>query len=202
MASEVDICNLALSHLGDGATVASINPPEGSAQAEHCARFYPLARDTLLTEHAWSFATRRVALSLLADGSTPSWAYAYAVPNKALTIWAVLEPDAMDDAATQPFAREVRADGTPMILTGQADAVARYAFQVTDTGSFSPAFVSCLSWLLASYLAGPVIKGDSGANAGTKAYQVYLNRLAAAREHDANQGHKVPAHNVPWLAVR
>ena len=48
MASAVDICNLALSHLGDTATVASLDPPEGSAQAEHCARFYPVARDALV----------------------------------------------------------------------------------------------------------------------------------------------------------
>ena len=59
MASDVEICNLALSHLGDTATVASIDPPEGSAQAEHCARFYPIARDALLEKHDWSWATRR-----------------------------------------------------------------------------------------------------------------------------------------------
>lgn len=52
MASEVDICNLALARLGDNATVASIDPPEGSAQAEHCARFYAIARDSLLEMHA------------------------------------------------------------------------------------------------------------------------------------------------------
>ena len=37
MATEVDICNLALAHLGDNATIASLKPPEGSAQAEHAA---------------------------------------------------------------------------------------------------------------------------------------------------------------------
>ena len=42
MASEIDIVNLALSRLGDDATVASLYPPEGSAQAEHGARFYPV----------------------------------------------------------------------------------------------------------------------------------------------------------------
>ena len=51
MASVVDICNQALSHLGDSATVASIDPPEGSAQAEHCARFYPAALAALLEMH-------------------------------------------------------------------------------------------------------------------------------------------------------
>ena len=53
MASEIAICNLALSHLGDAANIASIDPPEGSAQAEHCATFYPIARDSLLEMHDW-----------------------------------------------------------------------------------------------------------------------------------------------------
>ena len=83
MASEVDICNLALARLGDNATVASIDPPEGSAQAEHCARFYAIARDSLLEMHAWKFATRRVQLAKL---TVPSWdwSFAYAEPTGAL----------------------------------------------------------------------------------------------------------------------
>ena len=56
MASVVDICNLALAHIGDDATVSSIDPPEGSAQAEHCKRFYAIARDTMLQMHNWNFA--------------------------------------------------------------------------------------------------------------------------------------------------
>jgi len=66
MASIVDICNLALSHLGDSATVSSIDPPEGSAQADLCARFFPIALASLLEAHSWGFATRRVALAPLA----------------------------------------------------------------------------------------------------------------------------------------
>ena len=63
MASEVEICNLALAHLGDEATVASIDPPEGSAQAEHCQRFYPVSRNSLLEMHDWAFATKRATLA-------------------------------------------------------------------------------------------------------------------------------------------
>ena len=70
MASPVDICNTALAYLGDVANVVSIDPAEGSAQAEHCARFYPLARDALLEMHDWGFATRRVALAGLANPTT------------------------------------------------------------------------------------------------------------------------------------
>lgn len=63
MASAVDICNLALARLGDSATVASIDPPEGSAQSEHCARFYPLARRQIFEAHNWSFLIRREKLA-------------------------------------------------------------------------------------------------------------------------------------------
>ena len=69
MSSVIDICNLALSHLGDTATVASIDPPEGSAQAEHCSRFYPVARDAMLELFNWKFATRRATLALLTADS-------------------------------------------------------------------------------------------------------------------------------------
>lgn len=62
MPSAVTICNLALAHLGDSATVSSIDPPEGSAQAEHCARFYPVALGLLLEAHPWNFATKRSRL--------------------------------------------------------------------------------------------------------------------------------------------
>ena len=65
MASAVDICNLALARLGDSATVASIDPPEGSAQSEHCARFYPLARRQIFEAHNWSFLIRREKLAPL-----------------------------------------------------------------------------------------------------------------------------------------
>jgi hypothetical protein len=78
MATEVDICNLALGHLGDNATVASLTPPEGSAQAEHAARFYPISRDTLLESHAWNFATRRATMPLVnmhTRSQTIAWIY-------------------------------------------------------------------------------------------------------------------------------
>ena len=93
MASEVDICNLALARLGDNATVASIDPPEGSAQAEHCARFYAVARDSLLEMHAWKFATRRVQLAKLTVESW-DWSFAYAEPTGALKLLGVLSATA------------------------------------------------------------------------------------------------------------
>lgn len=222
MASEVDICNLALSHLGDSATVATINPPEGSAQAEHCARFYPIARDALLEMHQWGFATRRHALSLLSANESSTWRYCYAMPTQVVNLIAVLAPDALDDYSVgapaawaptsplisagaytpQPFVTETLADGTDVIYTNQENAVLRYTAIVTDAAKFSPLFVELLSWLLASHLAGPVLKGDTGTAAAQRTFSTFKQRFNDAVESDANQRRVQPTHNVAWLTAR
>lgn len=201
MASEVDICNLALARLGDNATVASIDPPEGSAQAEHCARFYPVARDSLLEMHAWKFATRRVLLAQLTT-DTWNWSFAYAEPTGVLKLLAVLPASASSDADTQEYEAETDGNGTPIILTDLEGASLRYVAHVTDTTVFSPLFVDALAWLLASYLAGPVLKGDAGAAMAKACLQSFMLALSNAKTSDANQRKVRPEHKPDWIAGR
>jgi hypothetical protein len=201
MASVVDICNLALGCLGDRATLSSIDPPEGSAQAEHCAAFYPVARDSLLELHAWNFATRRVVLAQL-DTSSGTWSYAYARPANALKLLAVLPPEAGSDDETQPYEAESRDDGATLILTDQAQAQLRYTAAVADPTLFPPLFVDALTWLLASHLAGPLLKGDAGSTEAKRCLQMAAGWVAQAKTSDANQRRVRPAHTPPWLAGR
>lgn len=223
MASEVDICNLALGHLGDTATVASISPPEGSAQAEHCARFYPIARDALLEMHPWGFATRRKTLALLATDLWPEWKYTYAEPSDAVNLLAILPPTAADDYSVQtqllyningapipmagqyqpqPFSSETLDDGTQVIFTNQEDAMLRYTALVTDPTKFSPLFTVSLSWLLASYLAGPILKGEVGAAEAKRCLGMFTEVFERANESDANQRRTTISQNVSWMAGR
>jgi hypothetical protein len=219
MASEVDIANLALGHLGDNATVASLDPPEGSAQAEHCAQFYPIARDSLLELHAWNFATRRVTLSALTNAWS-QWDYAYAKPADCVRVLAVIPSDATDDYSTvtgfstnglplpggtdvpQPYAVEINDDLSEVILTDQAEATLRYVARITDPTKFSPLFVMALSHHLASMLAGPVIKGDAGAAEGKRQSALAQGYLSRASTSDANQRKIEPTHSVGWMTYR
>jgi hypothetical protein len=201
MASEVDICNLALSAIGDEATVSSIEPPEGSAQAEHCARFYPMARDTLLEMHDWKFATRRVKLSRLTQDSPP-WKGVFAPPNKVLRVIAVFPEGAPPREESAPFEMAILPDDLPVILTDVERPFARCTFRVTDTTRFPPLFVEALSRLLASMLAGPVLKGETGIAVSRAKYQEFMLVLSQAKVSDANQQRIVPAHVPPWLAGR
>lgn len=224
MASVIDICNLALAHLGDTATVSSISPPEGSAQAEHCARFYPIARDSLLEMHFWNFSVRRIALAQV-PCIWPEWDYAYALPSDVNNIIAVLPADAQDDYSTkfvpadnqpymyapvvaagiytpQAYTIESQANGSHILYTDQVDAVLRYTSFITDTTKFSPLFVTCLSWHLASMLAGPIIKGDQGAAEAKRCQQIMVSYLSEAQASDANQRNIKPEHIVGWMAGR
>lgn len=226
MASEVDICNLALAHLGDNATVSSINPPEGSAQAEHCARFYPIARDSLLEMHFWNFSMKRAILAQVSN-IWPEWQYAYAMPADCLNAISVIPPDAHDDYATkfvptdtpfwahnfspvvaagryvpQPFTIEMDSAGNDIILTNQEEARLRYTYYVTDTTKFSPLFTVTLSHMLASYLAGPIIKGDAGAAESKRQMAIATAYLGQAETSDANQRKINVEHIVPWTSGR
>ncbi len=225
MASEVDIANIALSRLGNRATVSSLDPPEGSSEAAHCAIFYPVARNSLLEMHSWAFATRRVALALLANPPPSEWQYVYAAPNEVLKILAVTAPDAPDDYSAgyqpvgsvfgaantnvpfgrytpQPYVRESLPDDTSVIYTNQEDAVMRYTASVTDSTLFTPLFTDTLGVLLASYLAGPIVKGAEGRKLSAAFKQEALGMLAQAAVSDANQRRADVAHVVSWMVNR
>ena len=204
MASSVDICNLALSKLGDDATVSSIDPPEGSAQAEHCKRFYPIARDVALSKHAWNFATKRTALALLTSVTTAEWDYAYAAPADILNNAAIINiyPDGafMDDGVE--FAIETTTANGVVIYTNVEDAYIRYISKVTDTTRFTHEFVDSLSYLLASYLSGPVLKGDAGIKMGVEMMKLFKITLAEATTSDANSNKKELTHVPDFVQAR
>lgn len=201
MSSEVDICNLALSHLGDEASVSSIDPAEGSAQADHCAIFYPIARDLMLEKHPWKFATRRVLLSPV-DVDLWEWGHAYAEPNLCVRLLSILPADAPTEAEPQEYDAMSAASGAAVILTDQELASLVYIHKVTDTSRYPALFVDALSRLLASYLAGPVLKGEAGTAQAKEQLRLFMLAFGAATTADANQRRVRPEHQPSWISGR
>jgi len=96
VASQVDIYNLALTHLDISQTVQSVN--DNTVSAGTCNRFYDFVRKKVLEAAFWDFATKTAALALLLDQNTlsvqsqikePGWRYIYARPNDCLRSLAV-----------------------------------------------------------------------------------------------------------------
>lgn len=224
MASVIDILNQSLAQLGDSATISSIDPPEGSAQAQHCARMYPIALRTIMTVHNWGFITRRATLAEVANPST-TWSYAYTKPNSCLNIISIIDPNATDDYNTvkvsqstmiangvplaanngytpQEYVVETNSSGVEIILTNQENAVCRYTTVVTDSGKFPPLFTEALSWLVSSKIAGPLLKGDEGRKASMDSLKNYTYWLELAKKADVTNQRVRVDQQVPWVAAR
>lgn len=183
MSSPVDICNLALGHLGQDARISSITPSDGSAEADHCVRFYPIARDAMLEANAWSFATTRVSPAQLSL-TLPGWSYAYAVPNQCLRPLAILKPGALDDNQTEDFYTEMDiTTGNKVIYTNIYTPVLKFIYRVEDTTKYSGLFAMALARLLASFLAGPILHDVQRAK---DEYKIWLAEKATAAVADAN----------------
>lgn len=180
--SEVAICNQALSHLGSDAQVVSIDPPDGSQEAGYCARFFRIARREMIELHAWGFATRRALLAALDVTPPAKWLFTYAVPGTAIKVDAVLA-----EGGTEPQLYEIE---NGKIYTNAPGATAVYKIDVLDTSKWPPAFANALSYLLASYLAGPIVRGREGAQAANAWREAASAAALRAAASDANNDHE------------
>lgn len=226
-ASAVDLCNIALSHVGDAGQITSINPPDGSPQSLHCARFYPAARDMVLALRPWTFARRRATLTEVTNTRT-EWDFAYAAPLDMLMPTAVTANDATDDNIAgasflapapspqvqprrqveptgyvpQPYVLERDDAGYRVIYTDQASANLRYQARVTDATEFPPLFRLAVSYQLAALLAGPLVKGDVGRTVAEQFMKMLMLTVAQAADTDATQ-QRTPVKPInPWISNR
>src|SRR4051812_19997426 len=126
MSSVVDLCNLALSHLGEDAEVIAIDPPDGTIQAAQCGRFYPMARDALLEMHPWTFASVRASLALTVAAAPSEWLLAYSLAALCIKPHAIYAPDALEDGRGEDYIVESDPDGNGVIYTNVEEAVIRY----------------------------------------------------------------------------
>ncbi len=173
MASIAQICNMALSHIGSEARVSSISPPDGSVEAGHCATFFDIARTELIEPGHWRFVLKRAALAQVTNASL-TWAYAYAMPSDCMAPKRILRPMSTLTVFTQdePGYSPNDADSADfnvegdVLYTNEPDATLLYVRDVTDTTKYTPSFTAALSYLLASYLAGPILKGSEGTRVG------------------------------------
>lgn len=180
MASAVDICNLALSGLGDAAGVVSIDPPDNSVQARYCATYYPIALNSLLSR-GWSFNTRR---ALLAEVTNPSlqWQFCLVIPADYISMIALLGDQINEEKS---YSIEVLQDNTRVIFCNTQIADLVYYSSAVSPNNFSPLFVDALVIIMQYYLAGSIIKGDVGVAAKRGLMQQMQLAISLAQIDDA-----------------
>lgn len=207
MSTNTDISNLALSLIGSDATVTSLSPPDGTVEAGLCSRFLPMARRMMLELGAWSFAMQRVELAEVVNTSS-IWLFAYALPSDAISVSRVL-PQALPASVPAQeggvftigntghipetlFTNRDEANGWPFEVEGAVlrsnapFALLKYTVDVPDPSNFTPSFVVALSYMLASYLAGPIVKGMPGVELGQTLMKMASSMAERASAADAN----------------
>jgi hypothetical protein len=201
---------MALSHIGSEARVSSISPPDGSVEAGHCATFYDQARTELLEPGNWRFALKRASLSQTTNLST-AWAYAYTLPSDCLRALRVLRPSVAVTVFTQDLVAQPHTDDRDsapfdlegdVLYTNEVDAVLLYSKDVTDTTKFTASFTTTFGYLLASYLAGPIVKGNEGTRLGDGMRQRAMSMADVSATASANASSEDNTPTSTILAVR
>lgn len=199
MASEVDICNLALTRLGHS-TISALN--EGTKAADLCNLHYPLARDFMLREHHWNFAIKRATLALSATAPNHEFTHQHALPVDCLK---VIRTD-LDDVSGGIVYGYPYSTGAPykvegrFILSDESTVKLEYVSRVTDAAQFDALFVDCLAQRLAAELAMPLADNASLAKS---MWDLYAAKVRDARSVSAQES--TPREFIDatgWLTAR
>jgi hypothetical protein len=197
MASVIQICNIALSRIGQSEQIQSLT--EQTKAAQLCALHYADCRDEVLRNFDWPFAEARVNLADI--GSPPTnWAYRYQLPTDCLKARYITIPGVANPVADQRIPFRLVHTGTGRgIITNQPEAELVYTVKVEDTTYFDPLFVSALAWRLAAELAMGLSARPEGYQ---NAYQQHLFVLGQAQAVALSEQQQLVPQDSEFVSVR
>lgn len=208
MASDVEICNTAMSYIRAG----SINGlAETSLQAQQCSLHFAQLRDELLREYDWGFAHKIVALAPLAT-SLFNWVYSYQYPSDCLYInklllnfeqvgtpadGAAIRARTLEEIYALDLDAQVKYEiyndaGKKIIASNEANLRIDYRARITDTTLFDSIFVDAMAWGLAARTAIAIVGVDQGRQLRSDALQMYNSILAKAAAANRNESYREP----------
>jgi len=205
MASETEICNLALGHLGAGKEIANLET-DRSQEAAACRRFYDDCRDATLRDFSWPFATKIAPLGLVTDSEdddhpTEEWTYQYQVPSDSLMFRKIQSGTRNDSRGTKVPYRLAYGDSGTVVFTDKEDAVGEYTIRVDDPLRYSSDFVMALSLRLASYIA-PQVTGGDPFKMGDRALKLYEFEISKARASALNEEQPEQEPDSEFISTR
>lgn len=193
MPSAVEIVNLALVRIGQGAPIAAID--EDSEPAAQASAVLPFVRDEVLRAALWPFATRRVTLGSVPDVDATPWTYAYRVPSDCIR---AIELPVAASVDRVPF-EKAGDDSGELILTDLSPATLRYIARVENLALWPTQAASALAWKLAAELATTIARDAGRADAMLVRYRQTLAEVVA---WDAGESTPQPEADPHFIAAR
>ncbi len=178
MASEVDICNQALSWLGANQIISL---DDGTTESILCKANYAPLRDDVLEKVPWTFAIIRLQLVLQVE--TPVFGYEskFIIPTTVLRVLNAYDNPFFKNEAT---IMEWRKEGQYVVADSNVMYV-RAIEQVTNPSAFTPAFRQTLAARIAAELAMPLVQSEKLA---ISMDNKYMSRLQDAATQDGMVG--------------
>jgi|TARA_R100001530_G_C4312005_1_gene153295 hypothetical protein len=186
MSSQVDVYNLALDNIASKARVNSLT--EDSVERKTCEAQFFAAREVVLEDHDWNFASFYDTLTLVKESTDTippplPWLYQYTYPS--LCVYAREITRQLDSEEDVPFRVDLNDDKTAKYIhTDKQDAILRYTRRITNITLFTPRAVEALGWKLATMI---VISLNGNLKLKQNAEQSYLNAIASAKASNFNE---------------
>lgn len=216
MAAQIDIINLAMTHLGCR-LIGSIQ--EASEGARRASVLWSPTRDEVLRDYAWSFATMIQPLTVLSD-SVIGWNFLYGMPPECIRVRRVFNailgsavvgvqgvpagdedflerPGRTDDKFKLMIAPTLR---VPALASNLASAYAEYTYRVSDPATWDPKFAKAMSFKLAAELCRHLVGNPDELQA--KMENKYLAAISDAGRVSAAEGNDETGYKTPLYDVR
>ncbi len=193
--NQVEVCNLALSRAGNGASSAIVSLDDASEAARCCKRVFAQVMRAVLREFDWSWAKGIVALAISSE-TVPGYAYAYAYPDACVRVRSIgpvgFSPGRMPSYRI-PYEIVASANGeSRLIATDLQDAVAFITRDITNPSFADALFHEALAWRLTRELALGLKANPQMATAAEQEYNVALSKAVAANDQEQVRDEELP----------
>lgn len=188
--TETDVCNMALSHIGEG-RITDINDDNETARL--CRQYYDHSRTLILRQFPWGFA-RRIERLAKVDTFTPTGGYehTYLYPENCLYVYRILDTEYVENKQRylaiykDLYSYDVFNidNNTKVISTDVPNAYCDYIYNVTDPDLYEPLFMEALTRKLASDLAMPLVGNP---DYYTFQFKIYQSALLEAKNITARE---------------
>lgn len=183
MASLVELCNLALTRLGQEPVVDLTNTTNG----KRCNRVWPMVRDEVLRADDWRFALARKKVAALSTAPVSTFNYEYPMPSGFIRLVAI--------QTRQPWSFE----GGSILSNEESPLSILYVQQMTDPSDYPADVFSLMAWRLAIELSGMLTTTMTDVQ---NLQSAYLRALSQAIE---TNGRETPPARIPdgtWIGAR
>ena len=178
MSNEIEICNMALSYLGQDPILNLIDPKNTPEQL--CALHYPIVRDSVIADRMWTFATMRAVSE---TNQKDEWGdqYAHDIPDGWLKVFrAYYNIQSQTKKIQSKWVVEsgkILSDDPILYLWGVR--------QVVDVNEIPAQVQQAIAQMLAAELAIPITQNNS---LMANMWALYETKLRAAAARDGGQG--------------